>query len=62
MSRAPQLPDHTVPNAYATWPFWAIVIAVTAADFASKAWAVEALSPRHVPHRIIGDVVRFTLA
>ena len=50
------------PNAYATWPFWVIVAVVTAADFLTKAWAVEALSPRHVPHRIIGDVVRFTLA
>ena len=61
MSRAPHSVD-SMPNAYTTWPFWAIVIAVTAADFATKAWAVEALSPRHVPHQIIGDVVRFTLA
>ena len=62
MSRTPHSADDSMPNAYTTWPFWAIVIAVTAADFATKAWAVEALSPRHVPHQIIGDVVRFTLA
>lgn len=54
--------DASRPPASSTWPFWAIVAAVTTADFLSKAWAVEALSPRHVPHRIIGDVVRFTLA
>jgi signal peptidase II len=60
-SRA-QFDEPSRPNAYATWQFWAIVIVVTAFDFATKAWAVEALSPRHVPHQIIGDVVRFTLA
>ena len=54
--------DDLRPNAYTTWPFWVIVVAVTTLDFLTKAWAVEALSPRHVPHRIIGDVVRFTLA
>lgn len=50
------------PSAYATWPFWAIVAAVVALDFTSKKWAVEALSPRHIPHEVIGDFVRFTLA
>ncbi len=53
---------HTRPAALATWPFWAIALAVTAVDFATKRWAVAALSPRHIPHEIIGDVVRFTLA
>lgn len=42
--------------------FWAIVVAVTALDFVSKAMAAEQLVPRHVPHRIIGDFLRFTLA
>jgi signal peptidase II len=45
-----------------TWPFWAIVAVVTALDFVTKNLAVERLTPRHVPHPIIGDVVRFTLA
>jgi len=51
-----------LPTAYTTWPFWLIVALVVAFDFVTKTMAVEALSPRHVPHRIIGDVVRFTLA
>ena len=50
------------PSAARTWPFWVIVAVVTAIDFATKAAAVSALQPRHIPHRIIGDVVRFTLA
>ena len=50
------------PPAARTWPFWLIVATVTGVDFVTKALAVEALSPRHVPHRVIGDVVRFTLA
>lgn len=54
--------ESSLPAASTTWTFWLIVAAVTAVDFLTKAWAVEALSPRHVPHRIIGDVVRFTLA
>jgi len=49
-------------SAYATWPFWALVAGVTSLDFVTKKLAVEALSPRHIPHDIIGDVVRFTLA
>lgn len=45
-----------------TWPFWAIVAVVTTLDYFSKNLAVERLTPRHVPHPIIGDFVRFTLA
>jgi signal peptidase II len=45
-----------------TWPFWAIVGVVVALDFTSKVVAVERLAPRHVPHPIIGEFVRFTLA
>lgn len=48
--------------AAATWPFWIIVLVVVAFDFTTKVLAVEHLAPRHVPHQIIGDVVRFTLA
>lgn len=44
-----------------TLPFWLVVAAIVAADFATKLWAVRALAPRHVPHPVIGDVFRFTL-
>ena len=32
------------------------------ADLVSKVLAEQYLTPRYVPHRVIGDVVRFTLA
>lgn len=48
--------------AYTTPMFWAIVLSVTGFDFVTKLMAVDALMPRHTPHNIIGDVVRFTLA
>lgn len=35
---------------------------VTIVDAVTKALAVQHLAPRHIPHPIIGDVVRFTLA
>lgn len=50
------------PVAATTLPFWIIVAVVVAIDFVTKSLAVEHLTPRHIPHRIIGDVVRFTLA
>lgn len=33
-----------------------------ATDLVTKVWAEHFLVPRHVPHRIVGNVVRFTLA
>lgn len=42
--------------------FWTVFLAVLFADVASKRFAVANLSPPHVPHEIIGDFVRFTLA
>ena len=42
--------------------FWIIVAVVTALDAITKALAVEHLAPRHIPHRVIGDFLRFTLA
>ncbi len=42
--------------------FWAIVLGVTALDFVTKAIAAEQLVPRHVPHPIVGDFLRFTLS
>ncbi|MFN5599714.1 signal peptidase II [Gemmatimonas sp.] len=53
---------NNVPAASATLRFWIIVLVTVALDFLTKAWAVEQLVPRHMPHRIIGDVLRFTLA
>jgi signal peptidase II len=50
------------PVASKTPRFWVIVATILGVDFATKLWAVNALSPRHVPHEIIGDVVRFTLS
>lgn len=45
----------------ASLPFWGIVAAIVAADLATKLWAASALVPRHVPHPVLGDFVRFTL-
>jgi signal peptidase II len=42
--------------------FWTAVVAVIVADVITKALAVRYLMPQHVPHPIIGEVVRFTLA
>jgi signal peptidase II len=42
--------------------FWTILLATVAADVASKRFAVSQLSPAYVPHNIIDDVLRFTLA
>lgn len=47
------------PKAAAFWPTLVIVYAL---DFITKRLAEAHLAPMHVPHRIIGDVVRFTLA
>ena len=42
--------------------FWPLLVFVFVADWITKRLAVEHLSPAHVPHEVIGDVVRFTLA
>lgn len=42
--------------------FWPVLLSLVALDCASKELAVDKLSPAHVPHPIVGDVVRFTLA
>ena len=42
--------------------FWAAAIFVILLDIVTKELAVRHLSPPHIPHQIIGDVVRFTLA
>ena len=42
--------------------FWSTLVVVYAADFMTKRLAVEHLSPAYVPHPVVGDLLRFTLA
>src|SRR5262249_13539574 len=42
--------------------FWGAALTVIVLDLITKELAVRFLTPPHIPHRIIGDVVRFTLA
>jgi signal peptidase II len=42
--------------------FWAAAAGIIALDVITKALAIRYLMPQHVPHPIIGDFVRFTLA
>ena len=42
--------------------FWPVLLGLLALDCTTKEIAVDQLSPAHVPHSVIGDVVRFTLA
>ena len=42
--------------------FWTTAIFIVALDVVSKQLATQYLRPEHVPHQIIGNVVRFTLA
>ena len=44
------------------WLFWGAAAMVAALDAVTKWLAVQYLSPPHVPHSVIGDVVRLTLA
>ena len=41
--------------------FWPVLLGLVAVDCTTKRLIVESLPP-HVPHPVIGDVVRFTLA
>ena len=42
--------------------FWPLFVFVFVADWITKRLAVAHLSPAHVPHEIIGEYLRFTLA
>ena len=42
--------------------FWTAIVLVLVLDYVTKIVAVAKLWPPHVPHQIIGNVVRFTLA
>jgi len=41
--------------------FWPVLVAVALVDVATKAIAVQGLSPQRIPHDPFGSVVRFTL-
>jgi signal peptidase II len=42
--------------------FWTIFLTTVLVDVVSKKLAVSQLSPAYVPHKIIDDILRFTLA
>jgi signal peptidase II len=42
--------------------FWGAAITVVVLDFVTKRMAESMLFPPHVPHQVLGDWVRFTLA
>ena len=42
--------------------FWPVLLGLVALDCTTKDLAVDRLSPAHIPHPVVGDVVRFTLA
>ena len=42
--------------------FWPLVLALVLTDCTTKQLAVEHLTPPHVPHEVVGDWVRLTLA
>ena len=44
------------------WIFWGAAAGVIVLDVVTKWLAVRYLSPPHVPHSVIGEVVRLTLA
>jgi signal peptidase II len=42
--------------------FWTAAVGIIVLDVITKSLAVANLQPEHLPHSVIGDVVRFTLA
>jgi signal peptidase II len=42
--------------------FWTIFLTIVLVDVVTKRFAVGELWPPHIPHRVIGDFLRFTLA
>ena len=41
--------------------FWSVIISVVVLDIITKVMAVRMLVPERIPHRVLGDAVRFTL-
>lgn len=58
MSTIPTRPSLTAKRA----GFWLLLLGVLVLDVATKQWAVQALVPRHMPHEVLGEYVRFTLS
>ena len=56
------LDSDALPGTSTTRLFWGAAACILAVDLVTKLLAEQYLAPRYVPHRIIGDVVRFTLA
>lgn len=42
--------------------YWTIFLAIVLIDVVTKRFAVTELSPPHIPHKVIGNFLRFTLA
>jgi signal peptidase II len=42
--------------------FWPLLLLLVLADCTTKRLAEQHLMPEHVPHSVVGDIVRFTLA
>ena len=42
--------------------FWPLLLLLVFADCSTKRLAEEHLVPEHIPHPVVGDVVRLTLA
>jgi len=42
--------------------FWTIFLTIVLVDVATKRFAAAALAPPYLPHNVVGDVLRFTLA
>lgn len=45
-----------------TFRFWPLVLVLVLSDCTTKDLAVDRLGAEYVPHEIVGDVIRFTLA
>jgi signal peptidase II len=58
MAVQPERPTRAASNALVFWP---VVLGVIAIDVVTKAIAVAALAPQHVPHSLVGETVRLTL-
>jgi signal peptidase II len=54
-----QNPGNLSPKARAFWP---ALIFIYLLDFVTKRMAEEYLAPMYVPHRVVGDFIRLTLA
>ncbi|MEO6529146.1 MAG: signal peptidase II [Gemmatimonadaceae bacterium] len=58
----PRLTSVAPPTRAGASLFWGTATTVIVVDLVTKLLAERLLAPRYVPHRVIGDFVRFTLA